>query len=239
MALSRKGRRAASIIGAVMLLGGIAAVSDAALSQNHAPQPTGAQAGHIGPLPSESPVPPSSRTGKRTPGSRRGLKAKVPAKRVLARSVPVSVDIPSVGIQSALSDVGLNSNGTIEVPNLYAKPSKAAWYDGSATPGEAGTSVIEGHIDTYEGPSVFFRLGSLHPGADAYVTLADGVVAVFKVTAVRQFQKSAFPTLTVYGNTPYPSLRLITCGGSFDSATHGYLANTVVFADLISSHQAT
>jgi LPXTG-site transpeptidase (sortase) family protein len=118
-----------------------------------------------------------------------------------------------------------------------ATPSKAAWYNGSPTPGQIGTSVIEGHIDTYKGPSVFFRLGALRPGDTADVTLTDGTVAVFRVTGVRQYPKSDFPSISVYEDTTYPSLRLITCGGRFDYTTHGYLSNTVVYAILVSSHQ--
>jgi hypothetical protein len=86
---------------------------------------------------------------------------------------------------------------------------------------------------------VFFRLGSLRPGDEVFVTLSDGQVAVFGVTGVRQYPKGRFPTLTVYGNTTYPALRLLTCGGQFDDATHHYLSNTVVFASLVSSHPAS
>jgi hypothetical protein len=43
-----------------------------------------------------------------------------------------------------------------------------------------------------------------------------------------------FPTLKVYGMTPTPQLRLITCGGIFDTQTGHYLSNIVVYATLIS-----
>ncbi|MGH3266671.1 MAG: sortase domain-containing protein, partial [Trebonia sp.] len=67
--------------------------------------------------------------------------------------------------------------------------------------------------------------------------LADGTVAVFKVTGVRRYPKDDFPTITVYGDTRYPSLRLITCGGAFDSATGHYLSNIVVFGSLVAHRQ--
>lgn len=135
----------------------------------------------------------------------------------------------------------MNPTGTIEVPPLGNTPetNEAAWFDDSPTPGEVGPSVIEGHIDSaYQGPSVFFRLGALVPGDTIDVTLADGTVAVFTVTGVRQYPKTGFPTQVVYGNTNFAALRLITCGGTFDYTTHQYLANTVVFASLTSSHHA-
>ncbi|MGH3279341.1 MAG: class F sortase, partial [Trebonia sp.] len=158
--------------------------------------------------------------------------------RGVARSTPVAIAIPAIGVRSRLLTVGLNPDGTIQVPPLFATPSDAAWFDGSPTPGQVGSAVIEGHIDTYKGPSVFFRLGALRPGDTVDVTLADRTVAVFRVTGVRQYAKDNFPTLTVYGDTSYPSLRLITCGGAFDSATGHYVSNTVVFASLVAHHPA-
>jgi sortase (surface protein transpeptidase) len=94
--------------------------------------------------------------------------------------------------------------------------------------------VIEGHVDTYEGPAVFFRLGALRPGEQIDVTLADGITAVFRVTGVREYRKSNFPAKTIYGPTGYAALHLITCGGAFDYAAGHYLSSTVVFATLAS-----
>ena len=103
------------------------------------------------------------------------------------------------------------------------------------TPGQIGASVIEGHVDSYQGPAVFFRLGALHPGDTIDVTLADGMTAIFRVTGVRQYLKSDFPTRAIYGATDYAALRLITCGGAFDYNTGHYLSSVVVFASLVSS----
>ncbi|MGH9082683.1 MAG: class F sortase [Acidimicrobiales bacterium] len=155
----------------------------------------------------------------------------------LARSDPVAIDIPAIAVTSSLQDLGLAPTGSIEVPLPGPRYNEAAWYDGSPTPGEVGPAIIEGHIDSAAtGPSVFFRLGALVPGDGVDVTLADGTVAVFSVTGVRQYPKADFPTNVVYGNTDFAALRLVTCGGSFDHTTGHYLANTVVFASLQSSH---
>jgi Sortase domain len=88
------------------------------------------------------------------------------------------------------------------------------------------------------GPSVFFRLGALKPGDLVSITLADRQVAVFTITGVRLYPKDRFPTGTVYGNTDYAALRLITCGGSFDAQSRHYTANIVAFASFVSSHPA-
>ncbi len=203
--------RVAGLAGALLLFGGAVTIGVAVLSQQHAPQPSPAAAGVIGPA------------------------AKGPW---LRRSVPVAVDIPSIGVHSRLLHVGVNADGTLQVPSLTTSADEAAWYKYSATPGQIGASVIEGHVDSYQGPAVFFRLGALRPGDTVDVTLADGVTAVFRVTGVREYAKARFPSRAIYGMTNYAALRLITCGGIFDYATGHYLSSTVVFASLTSYRQA-
>jgi hypothetical protein len=160
---------------------------------------------------------------------------------VLSKSLPVSIAIPAIGVRSVLLDAGRNRDGTIQVPPLNdpALMNDAAWYEFSPTPGQPGPSVIEGHVDSAsDGPSVFFRLGALTPGDLVDVTLADRQVAVFKVTGVRLYAKDRFPATAVYGGTRYAALRLITCGGDFDTRDRHYLSNVVAFASLVSSHHA-
>jgi len=206
--------RIAGVAGVVLILGGAATVGYVIGAQRHAPQPSPAVAGAVGPPPFMA----------------HGLS--------LPRSVPVSVDIPAIGVSSKLLHLGVGADGAIEVPSLDTEASEAAWFKYSATPGQIGASVIEGHVDSYQGPAVFFRLGALRPGDRVEVTLADGITAVFRVTGVRQYLKSNFPAKTIYGATRYASLRLITCGGAFDYATGHYLSSTVVFASLASSRPA-
>jgi len=191
---------------------GVAAVGVAIGAQVYAPHPSPVAAGILGPF---------------------GGQAHQP----LRRSMPVAVDIPAIGVHSKLLHLGVNADGTIQVPSLDARADEAAWYKYSAAPGEMGTSVIEGHVDTYLGPAVFFRLGALHPGDSIDVRLADGVTAVFRVTGVRQYPKSRFPAKTIYGATGFAALHLITCGGVFDYTTRSYLSSTVVFASLTSARR--
>ena len=150
----------------------------------------------------------------------------------------MSVAIPAIGVRSPLLRLGLNPDGTIQVPDLATSADEAAWYKYSVTPGQIGTAVIEGHVDSEVGPAVFFRLGALHPGDHIDVTLADGMTAVFRVTGVREYTKADFPTEMIYGPTNYSSLRLVTCGGTFDYATGHYLSSVVVFASLVSSKRS-
>ena len=203
--------RVAGIAGTLLLLVGISVVGFAVIAQQHAPQPSAAASGIVGPS--------------------------LDLGRSLRRSAPVRVDIPAIGVHSKLLHLGVNADGTIQVPSLETSADLAAWYKYSATPGQIGTSVIEGHVDDSQGPAVFFRLGALRPGNVIDVTLADGVTAVFRVTGVREFRKSLFPADAVYGPARYPALRLITCGGDYDYATGHYLSSIVVFASLASARR--
>jgi LPXTG-site transpeptidase (sortase) family protein len=140
---------------------------------------------------------------------------------------PVSLVIPAIGVSTSLVHLGLTSKGALQVPPTTAV---AGWYTGSPRPGAIGSAVIAGHIDSYLGPGVFYRLSQLQLGDRVYVRRADGTLAVFKVTQVQMYPKDDFPTTAVYGATPTPELRLITCGGTFDDSTGSYLSNTVVYA---------
>lgn len=148
----------------------------------------------------------------------------------LTKSIPVLLNIPDVAIQTPLIQVGLNTDNTLEVPASYEV---AGWYKFSPTPGEIGPAVIVGHVDSYRGPAVFWRLSELLPGQIIEVTRQDGSVAKFSVTDVKQFDQNAFPSQEVYGNIDYAGLRLITCGGTFNRATGNYSHNTVVYAKLV------
>ena len=140
---------------------------------------------------------------------------------------PVYLSIPVIGVRTRLIRLGLTAQGTLQVP---ASTAVAGWYTGSPRPGQVGSAVIAGHIDSYLGPGVFFRLRLLQPGDRVYVRHADGTLAVFRVYAEHSYPKDHFPTQKVYGPAPDPELRLITCGGTFDPAIGSYLNNVVVYA---------
>jgi LPXTG-site transpeptidase (sortase) family protein len=144
---------------------------------------------------------------------------------------PVSLEIPAIGVRTSIIHLGLTSGGTLQVPPTTTV---AGWYTGSPRPGATGSAVIAGHIDSFKGPGIFFRLSDLRRGDRIYVRRADGTLAAFKVTEVRMYSKDTFPTASVYGPVPDPELRLITCGGTFDYTTRSYLSNTVVYATEIS-----
>ena len=147
----------------------------------------------------------------------------------VARSRPEVLSIPSIGVQTRLGLVGLQADRQVQVP---ASTAYASWFDLGPTPGQVGSAVILGHVDSYKGPGVFFRLRTLAVGASVNVTLADGVRASFAVTGVVQYSKSAFPDALVYGSHGERALQLVTCGGVFDHRTGHYESNIVVFTRL-------
>ena len=209
----------AAFFGSLLALSGAALIVVAIASQRHAPQPPPSAAGSVRPPPSASSVPSPSKA----------------VSLVLPKSKPVSIDIPAIGVHSVLLYLGLNSDGSVQVPS-GASFNQAGWYEYSPTPGSVGPSVILGHVDSgHYGASVFFRLGGLRPGNRVMVTRRDGRVAVFEVTGVRHYPKNHFPTQLVYGNTDDAALRLITCGGSFNFSTGHYLDNIIAFASLVGS----
>ena len=151
------------------------------------------------------------------------------APQPVASSRPVELSIPSIGVSTRLGEVGLQANRQVQVPNSTAY---ASWFDLGPTPGQIGSSVILGHVDSYRGPGVFFRLRSLAVGDSVNVTLADGVRATFAVTGVVQYSKNDFPDALVYASRGVRALQLVTCGGAFDHQTGHYESNIVVFTRL-------
>ena len=137
------------------------------------------------------------------------------------------VALPTVAVRSRLVELDVGAGGALQAP---ADPAVAGWYVRGAAPGEPGPTVIAGHVDSRSGPAVFHRLDELAPGDRVEVTRSDGRVFAYRVATVEQHPKDAFPTARVYGPTPGPELRLITCGGDFDRRSRHYRDNVVVTA---------
>jgi sortase (surface protein transpeptidase) len=146
--------------------------------------------------------------------------------------VPVRLEIPRIGVATGLQRLGRATDGTVEVPSGPGKWTMAGWYDGGTRPGDPGSAVILGHVDSTSGPAVFYRLRELRPGDRVEVVRAGGSRIAFTVERVEQYDKRRFPTAEVYYPTLEPMLRLVTCGGAFNYATRHYTDNVIVFASL-------
>ena len=137
------------------------------------------------------------------------------------------VRLPTLGVDSTLVDLDVGADGVLQPP---ADPNVAGWYRRGAAPGEQGPAVIAGHVDSQEGPAVFYRLDRLAPGDPVEVARSDGKAFDYRVVSVESHTKAAFPTALVYGPAPGPVLRLVTCGGVFDPRSRHYRDNVVVTA---------
>ncbi|MET4098079.1 sortase (surface protein transpeptidase) [Agrococcus sp. UYP10] len=153
---------------------------------------------------------------------------------VLEASAPVSVQIPSIGLDASLIHTGIREDGALEVPP-GEEGSPGSWWDGSPTPGERGASVLLGQVNsTTDDSGVFYDLPRLVEGDEVRVTREDGSVAVFEVYSMETFAKDSFPTRAVYYPVADAELRLITCHKGEDSSSP-YPNNYVVFARLVGS----
>jgi sortase (surface protein transpeptidase) len=142
---------------------------------------------------------------------------------------PVRVRMPAIGVDSDLLRLGTDDTGVLVPPEDF---DRAGWFADGAVPGAVGPAVVAGHVDSVDGPAVFYRLAELAPGDDVLIDAEDGTTARFTVTGIGRYPKSEFPTEAVYGPTPRAELRLITCGGDFDRSRRSYVDNVVVTAVL-------
>ena len=142
---------------------------------------------------------------------------------------PVRLEIPRIGVRTALERLGQARDHTIQSPSRWEV---AGWYAAGPRPGDPGSAVILGHVDSTSGPAVFFRLRELRAGDRIEVARADGSSARFAVQRISQYDKRRFQTDEVYYPTLTPMLRLVTCGGEFDRAAGHYRSNVIVFATL-------
>ncbi|MGQ4434473.1 class F sortase [Streptomyces sp. SAS_260] len=160
-----------------------------------------------------------------------------PPPRPLPHSRAVTLAIPYLDVDAPVMPLRLDRGHRMSAPP-GDDPKRVGWYADGPSPGEQGTAVAVGHLDTMTGPAVFAGLGELKPDHLIEVRRADGRTAVYTVDAVRTYEKAHFPDREVYGARGRPELRLITCGGGYDRRT-GYTGNTVVFAHLVATRERT
>jgi sortase (surface protein transpeptidase) len=211
-------------VAAVLVVGGVTGVAVAATNGTDRPiVATG--------TPTTSSSTPSA-SASATPGRNSAGGFQDPAAPA-ARSdaTPVRVTIPAIGVSSGLEDLHRGAAGELDPPEDW---DSAGWFSDGIVPGEVGPAVIAGHVDSPTSAAVFFRLDELVPGDEVHVAMSDGSTRTFTVDRSERAAKSAFPTSDVYGTAPTPQLRLITCDGTFDTATGHYTDNLIVFAELSS-----
>ncbi|CAN5912758.1 hypothetical protein BH23ACT10_BH23ACT10_09250 [soil metagenome] len=141
-------------------------------------------------------------------------------------AAPVRVVIPSIAVDADIVGVGLNPDQSMEVPDF----GEAGWYEPGPRPGAEGPAVIAAHVDSVDGPDVFFRLKDLAAGDEIAVEHADGTRSTFVVHRSEQQRKDELPVERIWNSTEKAVLRLITCGGEFNAERRSYESNVIVYA---------
>jgi sortase (surface protein transpeptidase) len=176
---------------------------------------------------------PTTPTNGVEPTTTPALQAPVdPPTTPLTPALPTRVVVPKIGVDSSLQALGKLADGSLQSPSQWQQ---AGWYANGIRPGAVGPAVIAGHVDSVNGPAVFYRLKELVIGDVIEVDQAGGAVLHFDVVSVQRFAKNTFPTQAVYGPTALPELKLVTCTGAFDESKHSYVDNLVVTSVLAGS----
>lgn len=155
-----------------------------------------------------------------------------PAARHLPRAEPTRLRIPKISVDAPFTDLAIDATGKLEAPPAN-DTNLVGWYAKGVSPGEAGTAIIAGHVDTKTSAAVFAGLGDLKKGDKFSVERSDGRTASFVVDSAETFAKDAFPDDRVYADTSDAEVRLITCAGTYNRTVKDYTDNLVVFAHLV------
>lgn len=157
-----------------------------------------------------------------TPSSRFPPGSNSPISRLMITNAKIDAPVVIKGVDGA---------GVMQAPdNAY----DTAWYDFSAHPGFGGNAVFAGHVDyIHVGPAVFWNIKDLEKGDTITVRLEDGTEYRYGVTFKQQFDAATAPVDTIVGPTANETVTLITCGGTFNPATHQYDKRLVVQAERI------
>jgi sortase (surface protein transpeptidase) len=217
----RRGVLVGAVVAGVLVVAGVTGVAAAATNGTGGPTVASSASPTAGSSGTAAPAAGSATDGFQDPAA--------PAAR--SDATPVRVTIPAIGVSSSLEDLHRGAAGELDPPKDW---DSAGWFSDGIVPGEVGPAVIAGHVDSPTAAAVFFRLDELVPGDEVHVAMSDGSTRIFTVDRSERAAKSAFPTSDVYGTAPTPQLRLITCDGTFDTATGHYTDNLIVFADLSS-----
>jgi len=144
------------------------------------------------------------------------------------------IAIPRFEITAPIVIRGVNAAGVMETPD---GPTDVAWYDFSARPGFGSNAVFSGHVDYINyGPAVFYNLKDLNPNDVIEVRLADGTVYNYGVKEREVVYANEADVSRIVGPTDAEIITLITCGGTFSSATGQYDQRVIVRAQRL--HEA-
>ncbi len=137
--------------------------------------------------------------------------------------------IPSLDVDAKIVPVGLKNGSEMVVPDVGI----VGWYKLGPLPGAAGPSVLVSHVSWSGTKGAFYDLKNMKPGDQFQVFDSSGDYAVFQVDSLETILKSDLPTERIWNQTKESVIRLVTCGGKYDSKTGHYLSNVIVYAHLV------
>lgn len=148
----------------------------------------------------------------------------------VAANQPRRIILPSINSEGFVQAVGIDQHGAIAVPaNIHV----AGWFVQSVTPGDAGLSIIDGHIRGRYAGGIFEYLQAVHPGDSFIIEFGDLSLRNFSVISINQI-KAADATSALHQKNSEISnqLNVITCGGKFNKILNAYEDRIIVVAKL-------
>jgi sortase (surface protein transpeptidase) len=151
-----------------------------------------------------------------------------PAAEPADAAVPVRVRVASVDLRMPVAPKGVAKDGQMALP---PRPSTLGWYRFGPAPGEAGSTVLAGHVDTRRhGIGPLARLREVEAGAAVTVLLSDGRLMRYRTVSVRSVDKQSRALASVFDRDGRSTLRIVTCGGEFDRDAREYEENVILTA---------
>jgi len=146
---------------------------------------------------------------------------------------PTRLSIPAISVDAPVVPVGLEDDGGMEIPHDI---STIGWYELGVMPGETGTAVLSGHVDSREqGRGAFWDLRAMDVDDIVTVDHEDGTTSEWRVTGRTVYQKDELPIEHIFTRFGDTRLVLITCGGAFDNTTRHYDDNIVVYTEPVTT----
>lgn len=140
------------------------------------------------------------------------------------------LSIPRIAVNAVAREVGQLPSGAMDTtPGIW----DVGVFNQTVRPGQAGNALIEGHLDWFTGPAVFWHLHTLEMGDRIDFIAADGAVSHFAVSRTRTVAYNGKIPDELYTREGTPTITLITCSGTYLSAVHSYSTRLLLTASLI------
>ncbi len=151
----------------------------------------------------------------------------------VSAAVPTRLIIPSINVNAPVENVNIQSNGDLGTPQ-HNQWDGVGWYRNGTRPGEAGSAVIDGHLDRPGGyPAVFWDLKKVQVGETIMVMDATGKILRFRVTRTASYAPQEAPVQEIFGDTGGKYLNLITCAGTWIPSQKQTTLRLVVYSTLV------